>query len=68
MCCGLTAEEEPEGFGEGWQRQDVIVGLQNNNQVVLGVQDKTLKLIKRNALIAYLDFGICNPQVFLPRC
>jgi len=40
MCCGVTAKEEPEGSGEVWQRQDVIVGLQNKNQLVLGVQDK----------------------------
>lgn len=40
MCCGVTAKEEPEGSGEEWQKQDVIVGLQNNNQLVLGVQDR----------------------------
>lgn len=40
MCCGVTAKEEPEGSVEGWQKQDVIVGFQNNNQLVLGVQDK----------------------------
>lgn len=35
--CGVTAKEEPEGFGAGWQKQDVIVALQKNDQLVLEV-------------------------------
>lgn len=47
----------------------MIVALQNDNQQVLGVRGKKpLKLIKRNAVIACLDFGICNPPVFVPSC
>lgn len=48
MCCGVTAKEEPEGFGEGWQRQDVIVGLQNIIiSWYLGCKTKNIKTNKK---------------------